>query len=150
MYFWQNGLWLYIDMIMFVLQMMNMFGGFGCELGYNYFFLFEYIKVYVYWFEVLLWQFFVGVQFEFIVVYFLCNIICVELFKGYGCINENKKKNNCFEIFFVGGGKWYKGLKINGVDKGIMGKIVKELGWDQMWFGLGGEKFVVCFWFLKG
>jgi hypothetical protein len=150
MYPRQNGPWPYIDTTMPASQMTNTSGGLGCEPGYNYFFPPEHTKVHVYRSEVPPWQLPAGAQLEFTAAHLPCNITCAELLKGYGCTNENKKKNNCFEILPAGGGKWYKGLKINGADKGIMGKTVKELGWDQTRSGLGGEKPVVCLWFSKG
>ncbi|KAH8174940.1 hypothetical protein LIA77_06359 [Sarocladium implicatum] len=146
----QNAPWPQIDTNMPASQMTNASGGLGCEPGYNYFFPPEHTKVHVYRSEVPPWQLPAGAQLEFTAAHLPCNITCADLLKGYGCTNENKKKNNCFEILPAGGGKWYKGLKINGADKGMMAKTVKELGWDQTRTGLNGEKPVVCLWFSKG
>ncbi|KAL2210948.1 hypothetical protein CC79DRAFT_1331328 [Sarocladium strictum] len=150
MYARQDAPWPRIDSTMPASQMTNTSGGLGCEPGYNYFFPPEHTKVHVYRSETPPWQLPAGAQLEFTAAHLPCNITCAELLKGYGCTNENKKKNNCFEILPAGGGKWYKGLKINGYDKAMMARTVKELGWDSTRSGINGEKPIVCLWFSKG
>lgn len=142
--------WPHIDTNMPASQMTNTTGGMGCEPGYNYFFPAEHTKVHVYRSETPPWQLPAGARMEFMAAHIPCNTTCAELLKGYGCTNEVKKKNNCFEIFPSGGGKWYKGLKINGANKDMMKTSIKDIGWDASRSGAPGEKPVVCLWFSKG
>jgi hypothetical protein len=146
----QAQLWPRIETQMPASHMTNSTGGVGCEPGYNYFFPPEHTKVHVYRSEIPPWQLPAGANIEFTAAHIPCNVTLADVLKGYGCTNENKKKNNCFEILPAGGGKWYKGLKINGADKSMMGMTVKEIGWDATRSGHPNEKPVVCLWFSKG
>lgn len=145
----QSQPWPRIDPAMPAAQMTNSTGGVGCEPGYNYFFASEHTKVHVFKSTTAPWQLPPNTQIPFIASHIPCNTTFAALMQGFGCTNPSAKKNRVFEIVNGGGGKWYKGLEINGGDKEAMKKTIGEVGWDSTRTGLDGEKPVVCLWFCK-
>ncbi|CEJ94776.1 hypothetical protein VHEMI10288 [[Torrubiella] hemipterigena] len=138
-----------IDPSMPAAHMTNSTGGVGCEPGYNYFFPAEHTKAHIFKTNIPPWQLPPTAQIPFKAVHIPCNTTMKDLLKGFGCTNPVEKKNKCFEITTTGNGKWYKGLEINGSDKEMMKKSIKEVGWDMTRTGHGREKPVVCLWFCK-
>lgn len=130
-------------------HMANTSGGVGCEPGYNYFFPAEHTKCHIFYSSTPPWQLNPGVQMRFKAAHIPVNVKLAELLKGFGCDNPNPKKNRCYEIVPGGNGAWYKGFVISGGDKDMMGKTLKDVGWDQSRTGAPGEKPVVCLWFCK-
>ncbi|KND86784.1 hypothetical protein TOPH_08550 [Tolypocladium ophioglossoides CBS 100239] len=141
--------WPAIDPKMPAAQMTNSSGGVGCEPGYNYFFPAEHTKVHAFRTDIPPWQLPATTQIPFLASHIPCNTTLAELLKGYGCTNAAAKKNRVFEIMSGGGGKWYKGLEINGGDKETMKKTIGDIGWDATRTGLPGQKPVVCLWFCQ-
>lgn len=138
-----------IDPTMPAAQMTNTSGGTGCEPGYNYFFPAEHTKAHIFRTNTPPWQLPATSQIPFKAAHIPCNTTMAELLKGFGCNNAVSKKNKCYEIVNGGGGKWYKGLEVNGADKDMMKKTVKDVGWDSTRTGNPQEKPVVCLWFCK-
>ncbi|EQL03643.1 hypothetical protein OCS_00647 [Ophiocordyceps sinensis CO18] len=145
----QPQVWPYIDPSMPAAQMSNSTGGVGCEPGYNYFFAPEHTKAHIFKSNTAPWQLPAATQIPFTASHIPCNTTLAELLKGFGCTNPNPKKNKVFEITSGGGGKWYRGLEINGGDKDSMKKTIGEIGWDATRTGNNGQKPVVCLWFCK-
>ncbi|GAO13521.1 hypothetical protein UVI_02016030 [Ustilaginoidea virens] len=141
--------WPAIDPTMPAAQMTNSSGGVGCEPGYNLFFAAEHTKAHVFRSNIPPWQLPATAQLPFKAVHIPCNTTVEELLKGFGCTNPDRKKNRVFEMQSAGGGKWYKGLEINGGDKDLLKKTIKEIGWDATRTGNPREKPVVCLWFCK-
>lgn len=138
-----------IDPAMPAAQMTNTTGGTGCEPGYNYFFPAEHTKAHVFKTNTPPWQLPPTAQIPFKAAHIPCNTTMAELLKGFGCTNATPKKNKCFEVVSGGGGKWYKGLEINGADKDLLKRTIKDVGWDSTRTGNPNEKPVVCLWFCK-
>ncbi|KAL7899615.1 hypothetical protein HDV63DRAFT_416423 [Trichoderma sp. SZMC 28014] len=138
-----------IDPTMPAAQMTNTTGGTGCEPGYNYFFPAEHTKAHVFKTNTPPWQLPPTAQIPFKAAHIPCNTTMAELLKGFGCTNPTPKKNKCFEVVSGGGGKWYKGLEVNGADKDMLKKTIKDVGWDSTRTGNPNEKPVVCLWFCK-
>lgn len=138
-----------IDPTMPAAQMTNTTGGTGCEPGYNYFFPAEHTKAHVFKTNTPPWQLPHTAQIPFKAAHIPCNTTMAELLKGFGCTNATPKKNKCFEVVSGGGGKWYKGLEINGADKDLLKKTIKDVGWDSTRTGNPNEKPVVCLWFCR-
>ncbi|KAM0525709.1 hypothetical protein ACHAPE_000420 [Trichoderma viride] len=138
-----------IDPTMPAAQMTNTTGGTGCEPGYNYFFPAEHTKAHVFKTNTPPWQLPPTAQIPFKAAHIPCNTTMAELLKGFGCTNPTPKKNKCFEVVSGGGGKWYKGLEVNGADKDMLKKTIKDAGWDSTRTGNPNEKPVVCLWFCK-
>ncbi|RFU78564.1 hypothetical protein TARUN_3658 [Trichoderma arundinaceum] len=138
-----------IDPTMPAAQMTNTTGGTGCEPGYNYFFPAEHAKAHVFKTNTPPWQLPPTAQIPFKAAHIPCNTTMAELLKGFGCTNPTPKKNKCFEVVSGGGGKWYKGLEVNGADKDILKKTIKDVGWDSTRTGNPNEKPVVCLWFCR-
>ena len=138
-----------IDPNMPAAQFTNSSGGTGCEPGYNYFFPPSHTKAHVFRSNTPPWQLPHTTQIQFKAVHIPCSTTCEQLLKGFGCTNATPKKNRCFELISGGGGKWYKGLELNGSDKDMMKKTIGAIGWDETRTGLPGEKPVVCLWFSK-
>ncbi|KAK9442496.1 hypothetical protein VB005_03559 [Metarhizium brunneum] len=141
--------WPAIDPTMPAAQMTNSTGGVGCEPGYNLFFAAEHTKAHVFRSNIPPWQLPATAQLPFKAVHIPCNTTFEELLKGFGCTNPVPKKNKVFEIQSAGGGKWYKGLEVNGGNKDLVKKSIKEIGWDATRTGNPREKPVVCLWFCK-
>lgn len=141
--------WPRIDPAMPASQMTNSTGGVGCEPGYNYFFPAAHTKAHVFKSATPPWQLPGNTQIPFMATHIPCNTTFADLMQGFGCTNPSAKKNRVFEIVGGGGGKWYKGMEINGGDKGAMKKTIGEVGWDSSRTGRAGEKPVVCLWFCK-
>jgi hypothetical protein len=138
-----------IDAAMPAAQMTNTTGGTGCEPGYNYFFPAEHTKAHVFKTNTPPWQLPPTAQIPFKAAHIPCNTTMAELLKGFGCTNPTPKKNKCFEVVSGGGGKWYKGLEVNGADKDMLKKTIKDVGWDSTRTGNPNEKPVVCLWFCR-
>ncbi|KAK4077161.1 uncharacterized protein Triagg1_4128 [Trichoderma aggressivum f. europaeum] len=138
-----------IDPTMPAAQMTNTTGGTGCEPGYNYFFPAEHTKAHVFKTNTPPWQLPPTAQIPFKAAHIPCNTTMAELLKGFGCTNATPKKNKCFEVVSGGGGKWYKGLEVNGADKDMLKKTIKDVGWDPTRTGNPNEKPVVCLWFCR-
>ncbi|PON28714.1 hypothetical protein TGAM01_v202561 [Trichoderma gamsii] len=138
-----------IDPTMPAAQMTNTTGGTGCEPGYNYFFPAEHTKAHIFKTNTPPWQLPPTAQIPFKAAHIPCNTTMAELLKGFGCTNPTPKKNKCFEVVSGGGGKWYKGLEVNGADKDMLKKTIKDVGWDSTRTGNPNEKPVVCLWFCK-
>jgi hypothetical protein len=138
-----------IDPGMPAAQMTNSSGGVGCEPGYNYFFPAEHTKCHILKTNTPPWQLPPNAQVQFKATHIPCNITMAELLKGFGCDNPAPKKNSCFELVAAGGGRWYKGMEVNGGDKEMMKKTLKDVGWDATRTGNANEKPVVCLWFCK-
>lgn len=138
-----------IDPTMPAAQMTNTTGGTGCEPGYNYFFPAEHTKAHVFKTNTPPWQLPPTAQIPFKAAHIPCNTTMAELLKGFGCTNATPKKNKCFEVVSGGGGKWYKGLEVNGADKDLLKKTIKDVGWDATRTGNANEKPVVCLWFCR-
>jgi hypothetical protein len=138
-----------IDPTMPAAQMTNTTGGTGCEPGYNYFFPAEHTKAHIFKTNTPPWQLPPTAQIPFKAAHIPCNTTMAELLKGFGCNNPTPKKNKCFEVVSGGGGKWYKGLEVNGADKDLLKKTIKDVGWDSTRTGNPNEKPVVCLWFCK-
>lgn len=138
-----------IDPAMPAAQMTNSSGGVGCEPGYNYFFPAEHTKAHIFKSSTPPWQLPPTAQIPFKATHIPCTTTMAELLKGFGCTNPVPKKNKCFEVIGGGSGKWYKGLAINGDDKDMMKKTVKDVGWDMSRTGNAHEKPIVCLWFCK-
>ncbi|KOS17769.1 hypothetical protein ESCO_002774 [Escovopsis weberi] len=145
----QPGPWPHIDAAMPAAQMTNSTGGTGCEPGYNYFFPAEHTKAHVFKTATPPWQLPPTAHIPFKAAHIPCNTTMAELLKGFGCTNPAPKKNRCFEVVSGGGGKWYKGLEVNGADKDMMKMTIKNVGWDGTRTGNPNEKPVVCLWFCK-
>ncbi|KHO00590.1 uncharacterized protein MAM_01368 [Metarhizium album ARSEF 1941] len=141
--------WPAIDPTMPAAQMTNSTGGVGCEPGYNLFFAAEHTKAHVFRSNIPPWQLPATAQLPFKAVHIPCNTTVEELLKGFGCTNPVPKKNKVFEMQSAGGGKWYKGLEVNGANKDLIKKTIKELGWDATRTGNPREKPVVRLWFCK-
>ncbi|OAQ67870.1 hypothetical protein VFPPC_04202 [Pochonia chlamydosporia 170] len=141
--------WPAIDPTMPAAQMTNSTGGVGCEPGYNLFFSAEHTKAHVFRSNTPPWQLPATAQLPFKAVHIPCNTTLEELLKGFGCTNPVPKKNKVFEIQSAGGGKWYKGLEVNGGNKDLIKKTIKDIGWDATRTGNPREKPVVCLWFCK-
>jgi hypothetical protein len=141
--------WPAIDPTMPAAQMTNSTGGVGCEPGYNLFFAAEHTKAHVFRSNTPPWQWPTAAQVPFKAVHIPCNTTLEELLKGFGCTNPTPKKNKVFEIQSAGGGNWYKGLEVNGANKDLMKKTIKDIGWDATRTGNPREKPVVCLWFCK-
>ncbi|KAK1251874.1 hypothetical protein MKX07_007353 [Trichoderma sp. CBMAI-0711] len=138
-----------IDPTMPAAQMTNTTGGTGCEPGYNYFFPAEHTKAHIFKTNTPPWQLPSTAQIPFKAAHIPCNTTMAELLKGFGCTNATPKKNRCFEVVSGGGGKWYKGLEVNGADKDMLKKTIKDVGWDSTRTGNPNEKPVVCLWFCR-
>lgn len=138
-----------IDPAMPAAHMTNSTGGVGCEPGYNYFFPAEHTKAHIFKTNIPPWQLPAVSQIPFKAVHIPCNTVMKDLLKGFGCTNPVEKKNKCFEVTTTGNGKWYKGLEVNGSDKEMMKKTIKDVGWDMTRTGHGRDKPVVCLWFCK-
>ncbi|EGR45201.1 uncharacterized protein TRIREDRAFT_111418 [Trichoderma reesei QM6a] len=138
-----------IDSTMPAAQMTNTTGGTGCEPGYNYFFPAEHTKAHIFKTNTPPWQLPPTAQIPFKAAHIPCNTTMAELLKGFGCTNATPKKNRCFEVVSGGGGKWYKGLEVNGADKDMLKKTIKDVGWDATRTGNPNEKPVVCLWFCR-
>ncbi|QPG94049.1 hypothetical protein C2857_004314 [Epichloe festucae Fl1] len=145
----QTQPWPAIDPTMPAAQMTNSTGGVGCEPGYNLFFAAEHTKAHIFRSNIPPWQLPATAQLPFKAVHIPCNTTLEELLKGFGCTNPVSKKNKVFEIQSAGGGKWYKGLEVNGASKDLLKKSIKEIGWDATRTGNPREKPVVCLWFCK-
>lgn len=145
----QPQAWPNIDSTMPAAQMTNSTGGTSCEPGYNYFFPPEHTKVHVFRSNTPPWQLPSTAQIPFKAVHIPCSTTMAELLKGFGCTNPLPKKNKCFELISGGGGKWYKGLEVNGAEKDMMKKTIKDAGWDMSRTGHPQGKPVVCLWFCK-
>jgi hypothetical protein len=145
----QPGTWPNIDPTMPAAQMTNSTGGLGCEPGYNYFFPADHTKVHVFRSDVAPWRLPAHAQITFSAVHLPCSTTFAELLRGFGCTNPTAKKNRCYEIMSGGGGRWYRGLEINGGDKDLMKMAVRDVGWDSSRNGLPDGKPVVCVWFCK-
>ncbi|RDA88622.1 hypothetical protein CP532_5883 [Ophiocordyceps camponoti-leonardi (nom. inval.)] len=143
----QTQPWPVIDPSMPAAQMTNSSGGVGCEPGYNYFFPAQHTKAHVFQSNTPPWRLPATAQLPFKASHIPCNTTFAELLKGFGCTNPSPKKNRVVEIVSCGGGKWYKGLEVNGADKTMMGKTIGEVGWDATRTGQDGQKPVVCLWF---
>lgn len=138
-----------IDSNMPSAQMTNSSGGVGCEPGYNYFFPAEHTKAHIFRSQVAPWKLPHTAQIPFRATHIPCTTTMAELLKGFGCTNPIAKKNKCFEVIGGGSGKWYKGLCINGDDKDMLKKTIKDVGWDMSRTGNPNEKPIVCLWFCK-
>ncbi|KAH0492709.1 hypothetical protein TgHK011_007650 [Trichoderma gracile] len=138
-----------IDPTMPAAQMTNTTGGTGCEPGYNYFFPAEHTKAHIFKTNTPPWQLPSTAQIPFKAAHIPCNTTMAELLKGFGCTNATPKKNRCFEVVSGGGGKWYKGLEVNGADKDMLKRTIKDVGWDSTRTGNPNEKPVVCLWFCR-
>ena len=141
--------WPNVDPSMPAAQMTNSTGGMGCEPGYNLFFAAEHAKAHIFRSNTPPWQLPPTAQLPFKAVHIPCNTTLAELLKGFGCTNPEPKKNKVFEIQSAGGGKWYKGLEMNGSQKDLLKKSIKDFGWDATRTGNPREKPVVCLWFCK-
>ena len=141
--------WPRVDPAMPAAQMTNSTGGVGCEPGYNYFFPAEHTKVHVFRSARPPWQLPANTHIVFNATHVPSNTTFEKLMQGFGCTNPSAKKNRVFELVSGGGGKWYKGLEVNGGDKEMMKTTIAEVGWDSSRTGLAGEKPVVCLWFCK-
>ncbi|KAG5973336.1 hypothetical protein E4U56_005123 [Claviceps arundinis] len=141
--------WPMIDPTMPAAQMTNSTGGVGCEPGYTLFFAAEHTKVHIFSTNTPPWQLPSSARLPFKAAHIPCNTTLAELLKGFGCTNPNPKKNRVFEIQSAGGGKWYKGLEVNGGTKDLLKKTMKDVGWDASRTGNPGGKPVVCLWFCK-
>ncbi|KAG6015094.1 hypothetical protein E4U54_004247 [Claviceps lovelessii] len=141
--------WPTIDPTMPAAQMTNSTGGVGCEPGYTLFFAAEHTKAHIFRSNTPPWQLPATAQLPFKAAHIPCNTTLEELLKGFGCTNPVPKKNKVFEIQSAGGGKWYKGLEVNGGNKDLLKKTIKEVGWDATRTGNPREKPVVCLWFCK-
>ncbi|KAK5995460.1 hypothetical protein PT974_03867 [Cladobotryum mycophilum] len=117
-----------IDSTMPAAQMTNSTGGTGCEPGYNYFFPAEHTKAHIFKTNTPPWQLPPTAQMPFKAAHIPCNTTMAELLKGFGCTNPTPKKNKCYEVVSGGGGKWYKGLEVNGADKDMLKKTIKDVG----------------------
>ena len=138
-----------VDSNMPAAQMTNSSGGVGCEPGYNYFFPAEHTKCHIFYSRTAPWQLPAGSQIPFKATHVPCTVTMAELLKGFGACNDDPKKNRCYEITPGGNGTWYRGINFSGTDKNMMGKTMKDVGWDMSRSGNPGEKAVVCLWFCK-
>lgn len=111
------------------INLKNGTGGIGLEPGYDYIFPDDHIYVHVLKTSCPPWQLEGSEQVEYTAHKVPTCVSIGTMMKQFGCDNEDKKKNICYEVVPGGGGKWYRGISIKGDDKKVE-KSVGDMGWS--------------------
>ncbi|SPQ24491.1 2211c03b-9649-4b6e-bda1-68ee055d1c98 [Thermothielavioides terrestris] len=115
-------------------NLINSTGGAGAEPGYNYFFPTEHAKVIVLKCPVAPWT--LGPQdpkasIPFHACMVPANVTMAELLAGFGATNPDKEKNQLWEVYPQGGGKWGWKEHCRGDDAVMMARTVRDMGWVE-------------------
>ncbi|KAL2138868.1 hypothetical protein VTI28DRAFT_6088 [Corynascus sepedonium] len=109
----------------------NSTGGVGVEPLTNYFFPTEHAKIIVLKCAVPPWTLVPGtyadIPFHAAVV--PSNVTMAELLVGFGADNPDKAKNQFWEVYPQGGGKWGWKEHCTGDDEIMMARTVRDMGW---------------------
>jgi hypothetical protein len=111
----------------------NSTGGAGVEPGYNYFFPTEHAKVIVLKCAVAPWTLAPGTYTDlpFHAAKVPAGITMAELLVGFGAENPEKAKNQFWEVYPQGGGKWGWKEHCTGDDEVMMARTVRDMGWVE-------------------
>ncbi|KAL2130417.1 hypothetical protein VTI74DRAFT_6506 [Chaetomium olivicolor] len=130
-------------------NLINSTGGVGAEPGVNYFFPTEHAKVVVLKCTTPPWHLVPG---DYGAIPFHCcnvpaNITMAELLVGFGADNPDKGKNQFWEVYEQGGGKWGWKEHCKGDDPVMMARTVRDMGWVEK---REGVQRTVYLWVHKG
>ncbi|KAL2151157.1 hypothetical protein VTH82DRAFT_6255 [Thermothelomyces myriococcoides] len=127
----------------------NSTGGAGVEPGFNYFFPTEHAKVIVLKCPVPPWTLAPGTYapLPFHAAKVPANVTMAELLVGFGADNPDKAKNQFWEVYPQGGGKWGWKEHCRGDDEVMMARTVRDMGWVEK---RDGEVQTVYLWVSKG
>lgn len=111
----------------------NSTGGAGVESGFNYFFPTEHAKVIVLKCAVPPWTLVPGTygDLPFHAAKIPANITMAELLVGFGAQNPEPAKNQFWEVYPQGGGKWGWKEHCTGDDEIMMARTVRDMGWVE-------------------
>lgn len=112
------------------INLYNSTGGIGLEPGYNYIFPDSHIFVHVLKSSIPPWQLEGTEEIEYQAHKVPSCVSVGTMMKGFGCDNEDKKKNVLYEVVQAGNGKWYRGISVNGGEGKKTDKAVGEMGWS--------------------
>ncbi|KAI1321517.1 hypothetical protein F5Y16DRAFT_416852 [Xylariaceae sp. FL0255] len=128
------------------LNLVNSYGGAGCEPGYNYLFHAECTKIHVFQCKEPPWRT-AGMNSRFGKFQVPTNVTLSELFLAFGACNPIAKNNKITEIIEGGNARWYTGQVYVGDMHDKMKKTLKEIGWDNS--RNGRDKPVIWLWVTK-
>jgi hypothetical protein len=130
-------------------NLLNATGGAGAEPGYNYFFPTEHAKVVVLKCSIPPWKLVPGTYRD--IPFHACkvpaNITMAELLVGFGANNPDKGKNQFWEVYPQGGGRWGWKEHVVGDDQLMINKSVREMGWVEK--RADGELPTIYLWITK-
>lgn len=111
----------------------NSTGGAGAEPGFNYFFPTEHAKLIVLKCAVPPWTLVPGSygDLPFHAAKVPANVTMAELLVGFGAENPEKAKNQFWEVYPKGGGKWGWKEHCTGDDEIMMARTVRDMGWVE-------------------
>lgn len=130
-------------------NLINATGGAGAEPGYNYFFPTEHAKVVVLKCAIPPWKLVPGTYSD--IPFHACkvpaNVTMAELLVGFGADNPDKGRNQLWEVYPQGGGRWGWKEHLMGDDEWMMQRTVREMGWVEK--RGGGEMETVYLWIVR-
>ncbi|AEO59769.1 hypothetical protein MYCTH_2067913 [Thermothelomyces thermophilus ATCC 42464] len=111
----------------------NSTGGAGVEPLFNYFFPTEHAKVIVLKCPVPPWTLVAGTYADlpFHAAKVPANVTMAELLVGFGADNPDKARNQFWEVYPQGGGKWGWKEHCTGDDEVMMARTVRDMGWVE-------------------
>ncbi|KAK4132706.1 hypothetical protein BT67DRAFT_443611 [Trichocladium antarcticum] len=129
-------------------NLINSTGGVGAEPGYNYFFPTQHAKVVVLKCAVPPWTLVPGTyaSIPFHAAKVPANITMAELLVGFGADNPDKGRNQVWEVYCQGGGRWGWREHLRGDDEVMMVRTVREMGWVE---NRDGDVPTVYLWITK-
>ncbi|KAK3306081.1 uncharacterized protein B0T15DRAFT_397975 [Chaetomium strumarium] len=131
-------------------NLINSTGGAGAEPGYNYFFPTRHAKVAVLKCPSPPWKVppgtVPGVDDQMHKTHIPANVTIAEILAGFGCQNPDKAKNQLWEVYEQGGGRWGWREHITGDDEVMTARTVLDMGWCEV---RNGDLPVTYLWLSK-
>ncbi|KAL2163300.1 hypothetical protein VTH06DRAFT_5357 [Thermothelomyces fergusii] len=123
-------------------------GGAGVEPGFNYFFPTEHARVIVLKCPVPPWTLAAGTyaRLPFHAAKVPAGVTMAELLVGFGADNPDKARNQLWEVYPQGGGRWGWKEHCRGDDDVMMARTVRDMGWVEK---RDGEVQTVYLWISK-
>lgn len=130
-------------------NLINSTGGAGAEPGYNYFFPTQHAKVVVLKCATPPWTLVPGTYGS--IPFHACkvpaSVTMAELLAGFGADNPDRARNQLWEVYPQGGGRWGWREHLCGDDDVMMARTVRDMGWVEK---RDGAVQTVYLWISKG
>lgn len=131
-------------------NLVNGTGGAGAEPGYNYFFPTEHAKVVVLKCAIPPWKLVPGTYAD--IPFHACkvpaSVTMAELLVGFGADHPDRGRNQLWEVYPQGGGRWGWKEHLLGDDAEMMAKTVRDMGWVEK--RADGQVPTVYLWIVRG